>query len=266
MRKPPPGFYYGLAGVPLMYAGDLGADLFQLSYFWKAVTFVVCLCSTFALILLGAVREVRAETGSKTERGYLRRMISLYGMLACGLGFSGFAAAYFWPSENSKGLSQNLSEAEAPLLSAVFGDTARIPMVPTAYSTVNGSNPFALTILMASLKARGVPRFVRHGDTPPVVSVILVNKGSVPLRSATVYVNCTCKIIPRFKPINVFSDTQFNFSLTLNPLADLGEASASSVEFETKDDTPCFLTVAVRGDQIKPVVFVVLARFITPPS
>ena len=37
----------------------------------------------------------------KPQRGHVRRMIGLYGMLACGLGFVGFAAAYFWPARSS---------------------------------------------------------------------------------------------------------------------------------------------------------------------
>lgn len=43
-----------------------------------------------------------AESESGLRSGHIRRMIAIWGMLICGLGFLASAGAYFWPAEETK--------------------------------------------------------------------------------------------------------------------------------------------------------------------
>jgi hypothetical protein len=91
------GFYYAIAAVPLMIAGVVAPDVFHLSPQRKEVTFFLCMAAAFVCVFIGARKEYKAESGNIRNLGHRRRMIAIYGMFFCGLGFIGFASAYFWP-------------------------------------------------------------------------------------------------------------------------------------------------------------------------
>jgi len=92
-----------------MFAGVVAPDVFHLSPQMKEIIFFVCMAAAFVMILIGAIKEIRAEAKNRLKQGYQRRMIAVLGMLLCGLGFLVFAAIYFWPTN-----VENLSEAAKP--------------------------------------------------------------------------------------------------------------------------------------------------------
>jgi membrane protease YdiL (CAAX protease family) len=47
--------------------------------------------------LVMAIRAALKDEEKAPVAGHKRRMIALGGMIVCGIGFLGFAAAYFWP-------------------------------------------------------------------------------------------------------------------------------------------------------------------------
>jgi hypothetical protein len=101
------GFFYAVASVPLMIAGIVGPDVFHLSAGSKELVFFGCMAAAFVCVIAGADKEIKDESSDRNAAGRRRRMISIYGMLICGLGFIGFAAVYFWPSvESSAGQAQ----------------------------------------------------------------------------------------------------------------------------------------------------------------
>jgi hypothetical protein len=97
-RGPRFGFYYAIASIPLMGAGILGPDVLPLSPEWKAATFYVCVALALLCVIVGAFKELQDETAEGRAPGHRRRMIAIVGMLSCGVGFVGFATAYFWPT------------------------------------------------------------------------------------------------------------------------------------------------------------------------
>lgn len=82
------------AGVALMaapYYAESALKAYAAQFFWGGLGLT-------ALPLLGAIIiAVRGEAAAP-KAGHGRRMIALAGMIVCGLGFLGFAAAYFWPT------------------------------------------------------------------------------------------------------------------------------------------------------------------------
>jgi hypothetical protein len=92
-----PGFFYAIASVPLMLAGVVGPDVFHLSDQLKELTFFACMALAFLCVLLGAWKEIQEEKTEVRSKGHRRRMIAIWGMALCGLGFIGFTCAYFWP-------------------------------------------------------------------------------------------------------------------------------------------------------------------------
>jgi hypothetical protein len=112
------GFYYALAGVPLMGAGVFGPDVLHLPQEGKEVTFYLCLVAAILFVIVGAVKEYGVETKAPRTTGHRRRMIAIAGMLACGIGFLGFTAAYFWPANAEK--TSMVSNAKPPTLFSLF--------------------------------------------------------------------------------------------------------------------------------------------------
>jgi hypothetical protein len=82
-------------------AAALGISLGGLEYipFLKEYpgSFLGFLILAIVLFLLGVGSALQGEART-LRRGHKRRMVSLLGMVICGLGFVAFAAAYFWPS------------------------------------------------------------------------------------------------------------------------------------------------------------------------
>jgi len=74
-----------------------GSDIFHLSIGQKTVIFFVCLAMALIFLLIGSAKEMRAEATAQLRPGRRRRMIAIGGMFVCGIGFIGFAGAYFWP-------------------------------------------------------------------------------------------------------------------------------------------------------------------------
>ena len=95
------GFFYTLASVPLMIAGVVAPDVFHLTIRVKEIVFFGCMASAFVSVIVGAAKEIQQEGGDSSTSGHRLRMIAIYGMLICGLGFFAFAAAYFWPLSES---------------------------------------------------------------------------------------------------------------------------------------------------------------------
>jgi Leucine-rich repeat (LRR) protein len=93
-----PGFYYAIASVPLMGAGVFGPDVFHFSPEAKGIAFYLCLAAAMLFLIVGAAKEYKDELKAPRYQGHGRRVIAIFGMLICGVGFLGFAAAYFWPS------------------------------------------------------------------------------------------------------------------------------------------------------------------------
>jgi Leucine-rich repeat (LRR) protein len=93
-----PGFYYAIASVPLMGAGVFGPDVLHLSQPAKKIAFYLCLAAAVLLLIVGAAKEYKDELRASRSLGHGRRVIAILGMLICGVGFLGFAAAYFWHS------------------------------------------------------------------------------------------------------------------------------------------------------------------------
>ncbi len=91
------GFYYALAGIPLMVAGVLGPDVLHLSDRSKVVSFCVCLALAVLCVLIGAFKELKAEASETPRTGHSRRMVAVVGMAISALAFFGFFGAYFWP-------------------------------------------------------------------------------------------------------------------------------------------------------------------------
>jgi hypothetical protein len=83
------------AGVALMaapYYAEEALKAFAPQCFWGGLGLTVF------LIIFAFVIAIRGEA-AEPRIGHKRRMIALTGMVVCGIGFGGFAAAYFWPSE-----------------------------------------------------------------------------------------------------------------------------------------------------------------------
>jgi hypothetical protein len=100
MRAPlKAGFYYAASAVPLMIAGLVGADAFGASAQTREIIFFLCLATALGMIIVGATKEVRNEASAISKSGHGRRVIAIWGMGVCGLGFLAFAGAYFWPSK-----------------------------------------------------------------------------------------------------------------------------------------------------------------------
>jgi hypothetical protein len=108
------GFYYALASIPLMGAGVFGPDVFHLSVEAKTVAFYVCLGLASLCVVIGAIKELRAEADAAVVPGHRRRMISIAGMFICGIGFLTFAAIYFWPQRSSNSASSPAAAAVTP--------------------------------------------------------------------------------------------------------------------------------------------------------
>lgn len=78
------------APVAFHIEGQLSVILFWMSFAGAAVF-------TFAGFRAGLRGEAQAS-----RRGHLRRMIGLYAMLVCGIGFIALAATFFWPNQGEQ--------------------------------------------------------------------------------------------------------------------------------------------------------------------
>lgn len=65
------------------------------------IIFWIALIGAVAFSLAGLIASLHGEE-SKPAKGHVRRMVSLYGMLACGLGFIGFMASYLFPGSTAE--------------------------------------------------------------------------------------------------------------------------------------------------------------------
>lgn len=65
--------------------------------------------------MVGAAKEMQVESASRLKPGHRRRMISIVGMLVCGVGFLVFAAAYFWPE---RGVEVSVATAPSKMATA----------------------------------------------------------------------------------------------------------------------------------------------------
>jgi hypothetical protein len=123
------GFYYTIASVPLMIAGTVAPDIFHLPVQMKEIIFFVCMAAALICLFVGAIKEKKAEVGRHLRPGYKRRMIAIYGMLGCGLGFIGFMGAYFWPDDHIK---QTHEVAESVSDHQKNPDEMPLPLPPNA--------------------------------------------------------------------------------------------------------------------------------------
>ena len=91
------GFYYAFAGMVIVPAGAFAPDLFRLTLTQKATCVTISIVLALLFLIVGTIKEYMAETKGSITEGHSRRMIAIGGMLICGIGFLGFAVAYFWP-------------------------------------------------------------------------------------------------------------------------------------------------------------------------
>jgi hypothetical protein len=97
-------------------------------------SFIGFLILAVVLLLLGVGSALQGE--ARTPRpGHKRRMVSLLGMVICGLGFVAFAAAYFWPS----GLQTDSPSAVAKL--AELGWTVKPTLNGIQFEVANRALP-----------------------------------------------------------------------------------------------------------------------------
>jgi hypothetical protein len=97
-KGPGAGFYYAIAAVPLMGAGIFGPEVLSLSAEGKRIAFFLCLVAAVVCVLIGTIKEAKAEVADQSQPGHRRRVIAIIGMFVCGIGFLGFATVYFWPN------------------------------------------------------------------------------------------------------------------------------------------------------------------------
>ena len=126
--SPKSGFYYAAASVPLMGAGVYLPDVFHLSVRGKEIAFFACLAAAFVCVLIGAFKEIQSKSSSGSQTGRAGRMIPIFGMLVCGLGFIVFAGVYFWPSETTEPMRrpyQSLTNSDLRENVFTLGDALR---------------------------------------------------------------------------------------------------------------------------------------------
>ena len=104
--------YYGAAAclaVCLMAA----PVAFHLEGLVASALFWLSLTGALVLTLAGFRASIKGEKATPLK-GHIRRMIGLYGMVICGVGFIGFAAAYLWPggSESSPNAAASQTSEE----------------------------------------------------------------------------------------------------------------------------------------------------------
>jgi hypothetical protein len=71
------GFYYTLAGVPVMIAGVVAPDVFHLTVQSKELVFFGCMAAAFIFVIVGTSKEIQEEAKDKNSSGHWRRMISI---------------------------------------------------------------------------------------------------------------------------------------------------------------------------------------------
>ena len=101
-RGPKSGFYYALAGFPILGAGIAGPDLLHASDDAKRAFFVVCVVVALVLVITGGITEARNEGKSPTA-GRRRRMIAVIFMTVFGVGFIISLGVYLWPAVQPTG-------------------------------------------------------------------------------------------------------------------------------------------------------------------
>ena len=79
-------FNVGIASVPLMIAGVVAPEVFHMTLQAKQLVFLGSMAIALFLVIIGVTKPTRRTL----------RTIAIVGMLACGLGFAGFATFYFW--------------------------------------------------------------------------------------------------------------------------------------------------------------------------
>jgi len=127
-KSPRFGFYYAIAGIPLMGAGIFGPDVLGFSFEAKKIAFLACVALTAFCVLVGAIKELQAEAGERRHSGHIRRMIALYGMSISGILFLVFVGFYCWPVKTvGEGASQPTAAAaksESPAVGSIRFVTA----------------------------------------------------------------------------------------------------------------------------------------------
>lgn len=112
-----------LAGVAVMVA----PDVLHLTDPEKQVVFWTGLAGASTLMLAAIVVALKGEV-EEERRGRKARMLSLFGMIVCIIGFAGFAITYFWPASPVQPLIEQTDNSKTPsyVASAQFEELKKV--------------------------------------------------------------------------------------------------------------------------------------------
>ena len=182
-RGPRSGFFYALSCLPVLGAGIVGPDIFHASEEVKKAVFAICVVLALTCLVVGHVKEKRGEAAD-IRPGHRRRMIALYGMVACGFGFVGFAAAYWWPAsspDTARAESVKIgttSTKEQTSTAIPYGNAATLSSPPIGSLRFVSSN-MTIQVKISTHEIAGRIEVILFNDSDKLIKAHVITAGNI---------------------------------------------------------------------------------------